>query len=135
VKELYLYPYLSFNISTSFHDITQIVIWSHDMSGRYFAQCMQDAGYVSGLSGFRRRQIFPASYVEQEIENHRDMKHLAACEDNRRFISEAELCKKIKNFESTKLAIGDTSPLSILSLFVEGIKENDIFKIRAFASH
>ncbi|CAG8616581.1 5356_t:CDS:2 [Ambispora leptoticha] len=133
VKEQYLYPYLSFNVSTSLHDITQIVVWPHDMSGRYFAQCMQDAGFISGLSSFRRRQIFPASYVEHEIENLRDKKHLTTCEDNRNFISEAELCQKIKKFESTKLAIGDTSPLSILSLFVEGIKENDIFKMRAFA--
>ncbi|CAG8433513.1 6724_t:CDS:2 [Ambispora gerdemannii] len=131
VKELYLQTPLTLNISTP--DVTQVVVWSDVMTQRVFAQCMRDAGFVDGLSEFRRRLIFPASYVEHEIENLKDKKHLTTLEDNHKVITEEELLQRIKSLESTKLAIGDAPPLSILSLFVEGIKENDIRKMRAFA--
>ncbi|CAG8528217.1 999_t:CDS:2, partial [Ambispora gerdemannii] len=133
VKLLYLHPPLTLNSFYAIPDVTQVVVWPGVMTHRIFAQCMRDAGFVNGLSDFRRRLIFPASYVEHEIENLRDKKHLTTLEDNYKFITEEELLQRIKSLESDKLAIGDASPLSILSLFTEGIKKNDICKMRAFA--
>ncbi|CAG8440904.1 1062_t:CDS:10 [Ambispora gerdemannii] len=123
-------------MSTSSHaitDVTQVVVWSGVMTHRTFAQCMRDAGFVNGLSDFRRHFIFPASYAEHEIESLLDKNHLTTLEDNYKFITEEELSQRIESLKSDKSAIGNASPLPILSLFAEGINENDICKMRAFA--
>ncbi|CAG8578561.1 3_t:CDS:2 [Ambispora gerdemannii] len=114
MKELYLYPSLTLNILTSSHaitDVTRVVVWSGVMTHRTFAQCMRDAGFVNGLSDFRRHLIFPASYAEHEIESLMDKNHLTTLEDNYKFITEEELSPRI----------------------AKEINENEICKMRTFA--
>ncbi|CAG8512884.1 5208_t:CDS:10 [Ambispora gerdemannii] len=100
VKELYLYPPLKLNVSTSSHaitDVTQVVFWFDVMTHRTFAQCMRDADFVNGLSDFRRHLIFPASYAEHEIESLMDKNHSTTLEDNYKLISEEELSQRIES--------------------------------------
>ncbi|KAG9295681.1 hypothetical protein G9A89_002999 [Geosiphon pyriformis] len=123
-----LYPPLGIRLPSK----EELIVWSDTSGDNTFARSMTQLGFQTGVNGFRRAQIFPASNYERKIENLNDKRRLSS-DKYSNFISEEEIDKRIKNFKLEKALIGDSSQISALKLFSEVVINKNFTEMKNFA--
>jgi hypothetical protein len=103
-------------------------IWKSEIEGPSFASKIKSINFKS------KSDIFYATHLEHEIEALNDKKFTTELEKNSKFMPEGEILCRIQQLRREQSEISLKRPLSIFIDFAKLLNENNIEKIRDFAS-